>query len=598
MGVRRAAIALSALALAAMAFAAEPASPLPLRPLVVRDGTLLYQDGGQVSLWGVNFQTPLYWEYRYESRPVGIPLDSEALNRLTDANLDHLGLIGVQILRVHLCPGDLADGEGNLRASPFLDALDHLLVRCRERGLYLYLSLINDMHTNRFSDSFMAGRKRSEWLFADDFLAKATRFAAALLDHRNRYDGTRLGDDPALAVIEPINEPSYPGLATLRDTPAFAGGWRQYQDWLSARGREGEPAEAAFAVYRQARVLAAVERYLAAIRSAGAKQPLVWNLNWPGMVGGHEDVFQAVADSSVEAVSFCLYPGQADLPEAYWKHPRDLTAGNYLPYVRRACTGYGELGCLRGQRFAGKAKLVYEFETFFNQSAHLYPAMAAGFRSLGAQIATMWHYRLLPAAQHQGGSHFLSLPCTPAKALGFLVAGRVFASTPRFASLEGIFDAAGGRAGGPGWQAAHAGDQAWWCADGTLVHAGSVGAEAVGGVRAETLRAIAGRGASPVAAWEGSGAYFLHIGADAIDLQILPDVAYERPFWQPVPAGPASAAPMCRLDGGAVHRFALALPGWGPDARVTSLVDGRAPAVDGPGLSFQAAPGRYRLERR
>lgn len=597
----RAAIVLGALALATMAVAAEPANPappLPLRPLVVRDGTLFYQDGGQVSLWGVNFQTPLYWEYRYESRPVGIPLDSEALNRLTDANLDHLGLIGVQILRVHLCPGDLADGEGNLRPSPFLDALDHLLVRCRERGLYLYLSLINDMHTNRFPDSFMAGRKRDEWLFADDFLVKATRFTTALLDHRNRYDGTRLCEDPALAVIEPINEPSYPELATLRDNPVFAGGWRQYQDWLSAQDSKGEPTGAAFAAYRQKRVLAAIERLAAAVRGTGARQPLVWNLNWPGMVGGHEDVFQAVADSSVDAVSFCLYPGQGDLPAAYWKHPRDLTAINYLPYVRRACTGYGELAYLHGQRFRGKAKLVYEYETFFNQSAHLYPAMAAGFRSLGAQVATMWHYRLLPAAQHQGGSHFLSLPCTPGKALGFLVAAQVFANTPRHAPLAGIFDAADGRAAGAGWQAAFAGDQAWWCADGILIHARSVGSEACAGVRGGDLRQIAGLGSSPFASWEGSGAYFLRIGAQDIDLQIMPDAAYDRPFWQPVPSGSASAAAMCRLDERTAHRFSLALPGWGPGTLVTCLDSGRTLAVEGGGLSFQATPGRYRLSRR
>ena len=42
--------------------------------------------------------------------------------------------------------------------------------------------------------------------------------------------------------------------------------------------------------------------------------------------------------------------------------------------------------------FIGKAKIVYEFETFFNQSAYIYPIQALYFRALGAQAANMWTY--------------------------------------------------------------------------------------------------------------------------------------------------------------------------------------------------------------
>ena len=42
--------------------------------------------------------------------------------------------------------------------------------------------------------------------------------------------------------------------------------------------------------------------------------------------------------------------------------------------------------------YAGKAKTVYEFETFFNQSAYFYPIQAQYFRALGVQCASMWTY--------------------------------------------------------------------------------------------------------------------------------------------------------------------------------------------------------------
>src|SRR5208283_5724960 len=112
-------------------------------------------------------------------------------------------------------------------------------------------------------------------------------------------------------------------------------------------------------------------------------------------------------------------------------HPRDLSGTNYLPFIKSALKDYAQLRWVLGTRFSAKAKVVYEFETFFNQTTYLYPAMAAAFRSLGVQIAPMWRYCLLPAAQHAGGSHYLNLLCTPRKAISFKIASRVFADTPR-----------------------------------------------------------------------------------------------------------------------------------------------------------------------
>ena len=211
--------------------------------------------------------------------------------------------------------------------------------------------------------------------------------------------------------------------------PKLAAYRQAFDQWRVARGLT-EPGPV-FRTWRYEIVKAYLARLCAAVRATGARQPIVWNLNWPGFVGEHEDVFQATADSPVDAVSFCCYPGQAGLPQDYWNHPVDLSGTNYLPYVRDCYTDYRLLRWVLGTRFAHKAKVVYEFETFYNQSIYLYPALARLYRGLGAQMAQMWQYTLSPVAEYAGGSHYLNLLCTPAKAVSIALAGQVFASTPR-----------------------------------------------------------------------------------------------------------------------------------------------------------------------
>ena len=130
-------------------------------------------------------------------------------------------------------------------------------------------------------------------------------------------------------------------------------------------------------------------------------------------------------------VSFCCYPGQSDVANPFWANPADLSGNNYLPYLQTCYRDYSYLRWMLGRRFEKKAKMAYEFESMYNHSAHLYPAMARLFRSLGAQIAPMWQYTLSPVAEYRGGSHYLNAYCTPRKAVSFRIASRVFAATPR-----------------------------------------------------------------------------------------------------------------------------------------------------------------------
>ena len=87
--------------------------------------------------------------------------------------------------------------------------------------------------------------------------------------------------------------------------------------------------------------------------------------------------------------------------------------------------------CLQKQ-----GKLVYEYETFCNQSAYLYPAMAKFYRSVGAQIATQWTYGLTAYSEYLGGSHVFNLKTTPRKAASFMVAKQQFKDVGTTFSFE------------------------------------------------------------------------------------------------------------------------------------------------------------------
>ncbi|MFR6635497.1 MAG: hypothetical protein ACLUQ6_13115 [Alistipes onderdonkii] len=134
--------------------------------------------------------------------------------------------------------------------------------------------------------------------------------------------------------------------------------------------------------------------------------------------------------SKAEAVACCNYPGQDLVPQNYWSNPKDLTSPGLFGLVqpvfrRREWLRVDDAPRIRRAR----QKTVYEFETFFNQSAYLYPIQAQYFRALGVRCASMWTYTMQEYAPYHCGSHFLSLTCTPKKAASFIVAGEIYKST-------------------------------------------------------------------------------------------------------------------------------------------------------------------------
>lgn len=559
-------------------------NPLPLRRIVCRDGVLRYEDGSEVALFGLNIQTALSWEYRSRLQPLNIPLEAATLNRLFDENLEHFDTLGTGVIRAHLLPSDFSDGEGNLRESVYLDALDHMLAKCSDRGIYVYLTLLNEMNTPD-DGSFVKGHERDTWLFDDAFVKHAETYVKALLSHPNRYSGRALKDEPSLGLIELQNEPAYLDYAAVQQD-SNQPYRRVFEQWLAGR----DAPDVLFQAYRYGVVRRWIDRLCGAVRSTGAAQPILYNLNWSRFIGSKEDVFQAVADSQVDGVSFCLYPGQGSVPSPYWAHPAELSGENFLPYLRTAGSDYGYLRWVLGQRFSHKAKCVYEFETMYNQSGYLYPAMARLFRSLGVQVAQMWEYTLSPVAEHHGGSHYLNLYCTPRKAAAFRVASEVFRHTPRYQPLQVTDDTTILE---PHFAASYEHDVSVIAEPDVLAYTGSLAWQPI--PLPEHPQRIVGTGSSKLVSYDGSGVYDVKVGDETIEIQIYPDVERVREAWQrPLKDRPVTV----KLLPEAEHRFTLRLSDWDGSCRVERLDPAGEVTNAATGISFIATAGRYRVTRR
>jgi hypothetical protein len=394
--------------------------------IYAKKGRLYHPNGREVALWGVNLQPCLSWEYNNLLGPVGIRKDTASLHRVTNESLDELELLGNRLVRCHLTPADFTDEEGNLVETVFLDALDYLMAEAAQRDMYLYITFLNHMGSGEVPGSFMHGDKkaRARWIFNEEFVVKSKNYIRQLLNRENPYTGKTYKADTAVAVWEIINEPGY-----LKYEEVVGSSYEKtYRKWL--KRRRLVDAQSSFSKYRQALVLDYINDIYRTIRKTGAKQPVSWCCNWHRMIIGHEDVFGAIAESKVEVVSFCNYPGQSVLKRPYQEHPEDLSRHDFTEWYADCYSKHEYYGWALTPAFQDKAKIVYEFETFYNQSAYLYPVMADFFRSMGVQMATMWHYSMPAYATYRRGSHVLNLKCTPRKAAAFMVAGKIFENIP------------------------------------------------------------------------------------------------------------------------------------------------------------------------
>ena len=522
--------------------------PMKMR---VRDGVLLYEDGSEVVLWGNNFQPNLYWEYMFRMQHLGIPMTLEVMKEMCDDGFRDLKKMGCDVIRCHLTPSDFTDDEGNLVENMWLEMLGYVVAKARENGVYVYITLVNQMDFALIEDSFIAHATREEWIFNPETVQKTQRYIRQLLNIRNPFTGIAFKDDPTIAVWGLINEPEYLDYREMQDDPVQKALFFQ---WLEKQGFPKN--EAYFSKYRYEVVRDYIDGMHNLLREEGALQPVVWNCNWPRMINGRREVFRAIADSKADAVSFCLYPGQDDVADPFVKNPADLSDRNYLPFLQHCFDDYDHLGWLRDPQFAGKAKLVYEFETMYNaESSYLHPAMAKLFRALGVQMATMWTHTFNIYAPYQGGSHILNLKTTPKKAAGYIIAGEVFRHLPRGfefktdSATQDVFDE---------FALSFEHDLSIVSSSDEFIHSGDAVWCPVG--LPESPKKIIGYGNSPFVNYEGKGLYFIEITENDVQIEIYPHARFVRNWWE----WHADGKLVVELDDETAFPFELNLPGHDP----------------------------------
>ncbi len=543
---------------------------LPLRRMVVRDGVLRYEDGKEVALWGVNTY-PQSWTQYNSLTQLGIDP-----RRATDEDFEDFAQMGIDIIRIHVFDTEISDGQGNLIRNDHLDVLDYLVAQCNRRNIYLMLTPIAWWGSpNQRPDSFSRNTpKQAMSMWPDRWPAQAN-YLKQFLTHTNPHTGRRLADEPCLALFEVINEPTYwtfgdiisgePGITHLGPDVSKRGLAGVRSAWQAFLPSDEWQCPAVFACFRYDTLRRYVNTMIDAIRSTGARQPIAYST----FDAAEVEIAQAVADSRCDAVTLGAYPGG----------------------LRRINDDRNLLGETRNgtldARFAGKARLVYEFDAAgMVKQVCMYPAMARRWRNLGVQVACQFQYdaRSLAHLNRDWHIHYLNLWHTPGKMVSFLIGGEVFRRLARGATFptpddDQVFAPAA---------VSFRRNAALLCARDCYMQAGPTDWRPLPIPDRPTH--VCAVGACPYFEYDGTGVVDLRIRDGRADLRIHPDVERLREGLTGTPD-----KPLTRLHQ-RERPFRLRLPGWS-DAKVKRLEKGAWQGVNARPGDFPARPGVYRLTK-
>lgn len=404
-------------------------SPLPLRPLVVRDGVLEYEDGGEATLWGVNYYPQSWRQFvSLQNRNVDHKLaiqkdfdDFSGSRNGKNAPNDGITPDRFNVVRIHVFDTEISDGEGNLVRNEHLDVLDALVNECNRRGIYLWLTPIAWWGSPcQREDAFSAQIPMPAMTLSSETFDVQAKWMKQFLTHVNPCTKRRLIDEPCLVLFELINEPNYWNFSEIKNWNVEENErkreWKKklYEEWRDALpGPEWEN-EGAWDFFCYSQVRSYIERMRRLIRSLGARQPVAYHAAaW----ATPKHIQYAIADSPCEAASFVFYTGLTQTPLADKASQLKKTIHFGIPEILKR-----------------KARLVYEFDA--SDTLHqidLYPAIARYFRELGVQVACQFQYdsQFTADANQDWPTHYLNFRHTPEKIASFLIGGEVFRTLPR-----------------------------------------------------------------------------------------------------------------------------------------------------------------------
>ncbi len=346
------------------------------------EGVLRWRDTQQeAALFGVNYCLPSGYSFRAAGY---VGADRK---KTVEADMAHLARLGLDGLRLSFW-GDWenSDRQGNLIDNEHLELLDYVIAQAGKRGISILLTPITlyspvwpepeEMNTCQGFPRFFSKRELG---INPEAIAVQQRYLSQIVQHVNRYTGRAYKDEPAIVLIEPVNEPHHhPGQKPV--------------EYINA--------------------------LVQAIRDAGWSKPIVFNVSQDMAIA------PAVRDSLADGATFGWYP--TGLVSGF------TLPSNFLPRVE-------SYRLLFDPALKNKPKVIYEFDAADVAGSYLYPAMARTFRSGGAQFAAMFSYDPLPLASRnlEYQTHCLNLVYTPGKAVSLLIAAEAFRRLPRdFAASE------------------------------------------------------------------------------------------------------------------------------------------------------------------
>lgn len=557
----------------------DPQAPSVGDLVHIYEHNLVAPDGKILRLYGVNFQTPISWEYNDRLRGAGVPLTAAGLNGVTDNNIDDLVTLGVNHIRCHLTPCDFTDEKGNLVETPYLDALDYLIAKAAEKNIYVSVALLNHMG-QQGSGSAWTGKGTSTWVHDPDVVAACQNYVRQLVNRTNKYTGEKYKYTKNIAVLELINEPSMYSYSEIKNTPYYDA----FKSWASENGRSDD--SSSYSYYRMWLVKDYIDSMHDLLREEDDNHLVCWSLNWHRYYNNNNDIFLGVSDSKAEVVSFCNYPGQDLVGQQYWDKRYDLTSNDFSSWFKDYYSQYAGYGWTMGDDFKDKVKIVYEFETFFNQSAYLYAVQASYFAALGAQCASMWTYTVSEVAPKFGGSHFLSATCTPGKAASFIAAHKIFESLDLYCD----FSQTPNEIVTPKYVISKSHNAVVYSDSDCFYHSAPITDTWNPVPPSNNVRHIAGIGSSPIVEFDGTGLYRIDQEGDYLYITIMPDANIVGDQFM------KAGGVVTELDYNTTKHISIKLADWektsGTIYRIENGTENKLSPISGT-AALNLKPGRY-----
>ncbi len=190
---------------------------------------LVFEDGTELRLFGVNIS-------------FGSACPS---HEVAEAMAEELVSMGVNFVRLHgLSHGNVLidpDAEGIVLREDRLERTDYLIHCLKQKGIYLQLDTICGRNHFRERDGFTKEERdfiafsggRCVHLFDRRLIELDKQYIRALLTHRNPYTGYRYADDPAIVIVQYLNEYSIAWESLpLADSPFGAELEQRFNRWL------------------------------------------------------------------------------------------------------------------------------------------------------------------------------------------------------------------------------------------------------------------------------------------------------------------------------------------------------------------------------